>query len=174
MKTILVIGGMARSGKSTSITLLYECFNFPSVSTSVMLDEFILQLQVKFGVEIPTEVEERRKHKIIAAEEILVPIYGRESFACAAAKKIFDIPDRTVVLESIGGEEWKLLQRAISTESHWREENFTIHRFNVKRDSELSGVDKRVPLDNAYTIWNNGSLGDLCDAWENQLQELGL
>ena len=139
-----------------------------------MLDEFILRLEQTFGVQIPTEVEERRKHKITAAEEVLVPVYGRESFACAAAKKIFDIPDRTVVMETIGGEEWNLLQRAIITEAHWREENFKIFRFNVRRDSELSGVDIRVLLENAYEIWNNGSCGDLCDSWEHALQQLGV
>jgi hypothetical protein len=173
MKTILAVGGMSRSGKSTSLAFL-KTLGIPTVSTSVLLDQVIENLSGSFNLSIPSDVEQRRRHKIKIAEDVLVPVFGREMFAGTAARHIFQYQSPTVVTETIGGEEFNLLQKAISTEASQKDINYRIFRFNVKKLTELSGVDIRVPLDNAYTITNDGSVQDLYDTWLDQLIKLGI
>jgi hypothetical protein len=171
MKTILAIGGMPRSGKSSSLQFL-QAQGIPTFSTSVLLDKFIKALETTFRIPIPSPVEERRKHKIAAAEEVLVPIFSRQVFANQAGKELMECESKLVVVETIGGEEWKELQKAIAAQSMALPKNYQIFRFNVTRESQLEGVDIRKPLENAYDVSNNGTLEQLENKWHSILTHL--
>jgi hypothetical protein len=172
MKTILVIGGFAQSGKSSSLQFL-RTQGIPTFSTSVLLDKFIEALETTFGIPIPSPVEERRKHKIAAAEEVLVPIFSRQVFANQAGKDLMECESELVVVETIGCEEWKELQKAIAAQSMALSKNYQIYRFNVTRESQLEGVDIRKPLENAYEVSNNETLERLDNKWKFILTLLG-
>ena len=150
---------------SSSLKLL-QGQGIPTFSTSVLLDRFIVALETTFGVPIPTTVEERRKHKIAAAEEVLVPIFSRQVFANQAGKDLMECESELVVVETIGGEEWKELQKAIAAQSMALGKNYQIYKFNVTRKSQLTGVDIRKPLERAYEVQNNGTLEQLDNKWK--------
>lgn len=164
MKHILAIGGKAQSGKSSTVKIL-RSLGVPVVSTSELLDEFLTRLKIHYGIDQGSTVEETRQLKIKAAERVLVPTFGREVFANTAARMIFKHPESMVAIETIGGEEWKLIQKAITLEAAYSETSYTIRRYNLIRDSQLENVDIRELLENARLIKNNGTLDDLYDYW---------
>lgn len=173
MKTILVIGGYSRSGKTSSLSILRN-LGIPYFSTSVLLDNFIESLEREFGVPIPTEVEERRRHKITSAEKVLVPIFGRQIFSVKAAQAAMESEDDVVLIESIGGEEWELMAKAIGNIAYERLMNYRVYRFNVRSEREIPGVDIRQLLNNAVTIQNDGTLDDLAFTWKETLEAMDI
>jgi hypothetical protein len=173
MKTILVMGGFARSGKTSSLSILQN-LGISYFSTSILLDNFIEKLEKEFNIPIPEEVENRRQHKIKAAENVLVPIFGRQVFSITAARAAMEAEDSLVTIESIGGEEWDLIAKAIGDIAYSNMINYRIHRFNVRSKNEKPGVDIRQLLKNATTIQNDGTLEDLANTWKKTLEEMGI
>lgn len=167
------MGGYSRAGKTSSLAILKN-LGITYFSTSILLDNFIESLEREFNIPIPTEVEDRRQHKIAAAEKVLVPIFGRQIFSVTAAKAAMDAEDDVVLIESIGGEEWDLMAKAIGNISHEKYMNYRIYRFNVRSQNEKPGVDIRKLLNNAVTIQNDGTLDDLANTWKETLEAMDI
>ncbi len=98
---------------------------------------------------MPKDHEERRELKIKTAEGVIVPHLGRESLVRAVVRNI-DTSNRIVFIESIGGEEYAMLTSALC-ERYCR----SWDNVNIRRLSELPGIDIRQLLPGARDIWNS-------------------
>jgi hypothetical protein len=165
MRKIIIIGGYARSGKSSSIKII-ESFGIPTISTSVILDNILDSLVPYLKDSVPRISKSennsiykdiRRKKKIWLAEQIICKKLTRQSLIFGVIKKIKDTNSKIIVIESIGGEEYNLL---IGQLSHLSEE-FLIKNVNIRRKTEEPGIDIRELLPNAIDIWNESTLEDL-------------
>lgn len=124
---ILIIGGYARSGKSTFIKMA-RAADISAASTSELLDflcyrvylsllmdwsnetileeDFLDSLSKKSGLVCKDE----RALKIAVAEEVVVPLFGRkEGIVRPTVEYIKQSEDDVFVIESIGGEEFDIL-----------------------------------------------------------------
>ena len=157
-KTIF-IGGLARSGKSSTLEILKK-LGIPCYSTSALLHQTyqkLIEAKLKslkrdFEMYDVNNKAELRQELITLAEDVLVPTFGREIFAHTVIRRANTDPAPIVAVETVGGEEFRLGLEVIKKE--WI-------CWNIRRDSELKGVDLRELLEGAADIWNNGSLQDL-------------
>jgi hypothetical protein len=178
-KWILVIGGYANSGKSTSIEHLSKLV--PVLSTSeklydVTADILINVLGFSYTKEEMKEILKNGKaakilmfnsHEVPAyldisvrdllimiAEKCIVNNLGRQAFSGSV---INDIPEdsQIVAIESIGGEEYKHLKALAEYKG------FNVLPINIRSSGELKGVDIRELLPNAKTIENDGTIEEL-------------
>lgn len=164
MNKIIFIGGYARSGKDETLKIL-ENLGIPCYSTSSLLHKFYhnlysTELIDQFFIPDLTDKPSFRNLLITLAEDVLVPTFGREIFAHTVIRQANLDPAPIVAVETVGGEEFRLGLEVIKKE--WA-------CWNIRRDSELKGVDLRELLDGGVDIWNNGSLSDLCGRIEREL-----
>jgi hypothetical protein len=146
-KNILIICGFARTGKSTLVNELKE-EDWSIASTSQVLDDIcyrllgILDVQdVNFEKKTGTVYSGRyeytpREFKINVAEEVIVPVFGREAIVKASFKGCYS---SNIVCESIGGDELDLLLNYIRR-------NYPaspVLVLNMRSALELKGVDIR-------------------------------
>ena len=148
---ILFIGGYSGSGKSSALGLL-EARGIPCFSTSRILHHLVNTIgtirTLKWNEDSPD-----RERCITLAEAVLVPLLGREVFANAVMKQVQGSTARTVVIETVGGEEYKLFKSL--TKAH------RCTSINLRRDSESPGIDLRKLLPRATNVSNNESLQEL-------------
>jgi hypothetical protein len=165
MRKIIVVGGYARSGKSTSIKII-ESFGIPTTSTSVILDNILDSLVPYLKDWVPSILESendpiykniRRKKKIWLAEQIICKKLTRQSLVFGVIKKIKETNSKIIVVESIGGEEYNLLMEQL----YHLSEEFLIKNVNIRRKTEEPGIDIRELLPNSVDIWNESTLEDL-------------
>ena len=153
--TVIFIGGYSRSGKSSSISILRDKFNIPCLSTSECLHQVKERILDSFPmIPRPTTKEEERTLCITLAESVLVPVYTRYLFGRWVSDQIENHYRKIIVVETIGGEEHDILVSCLDPST-------TYHCWNIRRQSELSGVDIRKLLVGGDTVWNNGTLFDL-------------
>jgi hypothetical protein len=156
MGYVLFISGLARSGKTSTIDYL-KSQGIPCLSTSVLLHQTYQNL-ISTGLLAPNHYwkesnkPQLRKTLITLAEEVIVPVFGRESFAQTVIRQANEYPLPLVAVETIGGEEFKLgLETLEKPYFCW----------NIRREGELKGVDIRELLEEGEDIWNDGSIEDL-------------
>lgn len=163
MSIVLFIGGYARAGKQTALDYL-KSLGIPCYSTSALLHQTyqnlyktgLLQPNLYWGEENKPEL---RRELIVLAEEVLVPVFGREVFSHTVIRQVNLSTASLVVVETIGGEEFKLgLEVLRKPYLCW----------NIRRDEELKGVDIRELLE-GEDIWNNGSIEELHRKIEREL-----
>jgi hypothetical protein len=163
LKTIILVSGYSRSGKSTT-NRLFRSLGVPTFSTSELLDQILDKLSVKLNNYIPSVEESeanidykeiRREKKIWLAEEILVPHIGRESFVYAIMRKVSETTENIIAIESIGGEEGKLF------EDYCIHEKFRVIKVNIRSSKEVAGNDIRKLFNNAITIENASTIVQL-------------
>lgn len=168
-KKLLVIGGYSKAGKTSSINYLENVHGAVVVSTSAMLHAVSSKLNgwnsydidkshpISInGVKYPTY----RDYLIWLAEEVLVPIFGREIFGITAAiRAISGLEDSDlVVVESVGGEEYEFFERHLS---FLDTSDVVKVNVNILRDGRNGGDDLRVPLPNAVNVANDSTREDL-------------
>lgn len=168
-KKLLVIGGYSKAGKTSSINYLENVHGAVVVSTSAMLHAVSSKLNgwnsydidkshpISInGVKYPTY----RDYLIWLAEEVLVPIFGREIFGITAANKaVRGLEDNDlVVVESVGGEEYEFFEKHLSFIDT---SDATKVNINVVREGRNGGDDLRVPLPDAATLTNDSTREDL-------------
>lgn len=159
-KTIICIGGYARSGKTTTIEIL-ESLGVPVFSASRFLHQVVEQAEKALWnpFELYDDVMTDRAKCICMAEEILIPVFGRKLFAHAMYDGAISTPEETVAIETIGGQEFqefKMLARGHRLEC-----------WNVRSEREKSGVDIRQLLPEGQDIWNDGTIAD----WQKQIED---
>lgn len=167
MSKIIFIGGWARSGKSSTLNYL-KTQGIPTYSTSALLHQTyrrLIEAKLKsfkrdFDIYDGNSKAELRQELITLAEDVLVPIFGREIFAHTIIRQANLDPAPIVAVETIGGEEFRLGLEMVEKEYVC---------WNIRRDSELKGVDLRELLEGGVDIWNNGSLSDLSGRIEREL-----
>jgi hypothetical protein len=159
MSKIIFIGGYSRAGKSSTLKILKN-LEIPCYSTSALLHQTYQRLikaklksfKLDYEMYDGNNKAEIRQELITLAEDVLVPTFGREIFAHTVILQANLDPAPIVAVETVGGEEFKLgLEVIEKTHVCW----------NIRRDSELKGVDLRELLEGGVSIWNNGTLDDL-------------
>jgi len=166
-KKIIIIGGYARSGKSTTVRILRNTFNIPCYSTSEVLHQVTNNLLTKtFDRPIPTDVNEKRALCISVAEDALVPVFGRQVFAQAVAAKALSDLSPVVAIESVGGEEYMLLLDCLAGQPYQQ------FNWNLRRTHERAGIDLRKLLPDAIEIWADGSEAKLLTQIGNLLEKV--
>ncbi len=179
MKRIIFLGGYARSGKSTAVTLLRE-MEIPCFSTS----EFLYTVAARIwsiGGSYNTTLQQlkntlpdailwntggltKRQFLIHVAENVIVPSYGRgEGIVKPVMNQALEELDISpiVAIETIGGFEYQQLLACVPDYA-------TYIPVNIRRHTELAGADIRELLPDAVDIWNEGSINDL----ENQIKSI--
>lgn len=159
MSKIIFIGGYARAGKGSTLEILKK-LGIPCYSTSVLLHQTyqrLIKSKLKsfkrdFDMYDGNNKAELRQELITLAEDVLVPTFGREMFAHTVIRQANLDPAPIVAVETVGGEEFRLELEVISKE--WV-------CWNIRRDSELKGVDLRELWEGGVDIWNNGNLDEL-------------
>lgn len=191
---IMVMGGYARSGKSTLLEVIREQVEYPDiavVSTSETLDEHAWHVYLaicsssgrqndftksEFISLLRTKSDgilgfNSRKFKTDVAESIVVPAFGRANgIVRPTFKNMLSYYNRgfNVIIECIGGEEWGIL------EGYLRDCNARYTYFNVRRPGhELSGADIRQLLPTDLELVNDAP--DI-DSWKEKCKDfiLGL
>jgi hypothetical protein len=156
MGVVLFIGGYARTGKSEAISYL-KSQEIPCYSTSDLLHQTYQNLY-EGGLLYPNrywgedEKPELRQELITLAESVLVPVFGREIFSHTVIRQANLSPAPLVVIETIGGEEFKLMGEALQK---------PYLCWNIRREGELKGVDIRELLERGEDIWNDRSIEEL-------------
>ena len=168
MAKILVVGGYARSGKSTLLEASKDVSKelvVSYVSTSQTLDEHAWNIyaaaaascgrRAEFGSEqfislLRSKADgilgfNSRQFKIDVAEKIIVPLFGRDAGIVKPTVdemyKLYSQYARNVIIESIGGEEWEILERYL------KGYQMDYVAFNVRSpEREQPGVDIRQLL----------------------------
>lgn len=161
---IIFIGGYACSGKTSTLEILKK-LGIPCYSTSALIHKVYKELALSgllsskklWGKENKPEL---RECLITLAEDVLVPAFGREIFAHTVIRQANFNPAPVVAVETVGGEEFRLGLKVIEKEYFC---------WNIRRDSELKGVDLRELLEGGIDIWNNGSISDLAGTIEKEL-----
>jgi hypothetical protein len=164
MGIILFIGGYARSGKGEILKYL-KSQNIPCYSTSALLHQTyqnlieagMLDSRCVWGEEDKPKL---RQELITLAESVLVSVFGREIFSHTVIRQANLSPAPLVVVETIGGEEFKLGLEIIQK---------PYLCWNIRREGELKGVDIRELLEGGDDIWNDGSIKDLHCKIEQEL-----
>jgi hypothetical protein len=156
MGIVLFIGGLPRSGKTTTIDYL-KSQGIPCYSTSALLHQTYQNLDITGLLASRRAWDEENKPElrqelITLAESVLVPVFGREVFSHTVIRQANISSAPLVVVETIGGEEFKLMAEVL------RKPYFC---WNIRREGELKGVDIRELLKGAEGIWNDGSLEEL-------------
>jgi NADPH-dependent 7-cyano-7-deazaguanine reductase QueF-like protein len=167
MGKIIFIGGYGRSGKSSTLEIL-KSLDIPCYSTSVLLHQTYRRLveaklksfKLDFNMYDGNNKAEIRQELITLAEDVLVPTFGREIFAHTVIRQANLDPVPIVAVETVGGEEFRLGLEVIEKEYVC---------WNIRRNSELKGVDLRKLLVKGVDIWNNGSISDLSGRIEREL-----
>jgi hypothetical protein len=170
MSAVIFIGGFAQAGKSTAMGILEKEFNLPCFSTSQFLEGITEDCFNFFSDEYfwhEMNKETQRQAKIHMAEKILIPRLGREKAIVAPvislALEELARKKGIVVVETIGGEEHRLMQSILFGEC-W---SILQDNVNIRRKSELPGVDIRELLAPATDIQNDGTKEELTDSlWE--------
>jgi hypothetical protein len=156
MGTVLFIGGYSRTGKSETLKYL-KSQGIPCYSTSALLhqvyqnllDTGMLDAKAIWDEEDKPEL---RRELTTLAEKVLVPVFGREAFSHTVIRQANLSSAPLVVIETIGGEEFKLgLEPLQKPYLCW----------NIRREGELKGVDIRELLEGGEDIWNDGSIEEL-------------
>lgn len=168
MGTIIFIGGFSRSGKSSTLEILKK-LGIPCYSTSALLHQTyqsLIKAKLKsfkrdFNMYDDNNKDELRQELITLAEDVLVPVFGREIFAHTVIRQANLDPAPIVAVETVGGEEFRLGLEVIKEE--WV-------CWNIRRDGELKGVDLRELLDGGVDIWNNGGLEELREEVRRQVR----
>jgi hypothetical protein len=156
MGTVLFIGGFSRAGKSTTIDYL-KSQGIPCYSTSALLHQTYQNLYKSELLDsshywVEDNKPELRQELITLAESVLVPVFGREVFSHTVIRQANLSTAPLVVIETIGGEEFKLgLEVLRKPYLCW----------NIRREGELKGVDIRELLEGGEDTWNDGSVEEL-------------
>lgn len=162
-KKLLVIGGFSETGKSSAISYLEEVYGAEVVSTSGMLHAVSSALNHwdSYGIDKDkaitingVEYSTYRNYLIWLAEEVLVPIFGREIFGISASTKAMKALENKdcVVVESVGGEEYEFFEKHLYS---FDISDVTKVNINLVRDGREGGDDLRQPLPDACTLVNN-------------------
>jgi hypothetical protein len=156
MGVVLFIGGYSRVGKSTTINYL-KSQGIPCYSTSALLHQVYQNLDITGLLSSRRAWDEENKPElrqelITLAESVLVPVFGREIFSHTIIRQANLSTAPLVVIETIGGEEFKLGLEVIKK---------PYLCWNIRRDGELKGVDIRELLEGGEDIWNDGSIEEL-------------
>jgi hypothetical protein len=146
-KNILIICGHAKTGKSALINeLREECWSV--ASTSAVLDELCYQILDVFDIQDIDLVNKKgiidvgryeytpREFKIKIAEQVIVPMFGREAMVEISFK---NCDEYNIVCESIGGEELDILLAYIR--KNYPDSPVLV--LNMRSALELKGVDIR-------------------------------
>jgi hypothetical protein len=166
---IILIGGYARSGKSTSVQLLRDR-GIPCYSTSASLYDTYARLKEVYP-ELhhldPDNKQVSRQRMIALAEEVIVPVFGRESIVMACVKwleQVYEMGHETVAIETIGGNELELLERGLK---YWSQHPlFITAAINIRSDTEEPDADSRRLIESsedyyAAHLWNDGNIARL-------------
>ena len=167
MGEIIFIGGYSRAGKTSTLNYL-KTQGIPTYSTSALLHQTyrrLIEAKLKslkrdFNIYDGNNKAELRQELITIAEDVLVPVFGREIFTHTVIRQANLDPAPIVAVETVGGEEFRLGLEMIKKE--WV-------CWNIRRDNELKGVDLRELLEGGVDMWNNGSVSDLCGRIEREL-----
>lgn len=168
-KKLLVIGGFSKTGKSSAINYLKEVHGAEVVSTSAMLHAVSSAFNHWDSYEIDkddpitingVEYSTYRNYLIWLAEEVLVPIFGREIFGITAAIKAVKALEEKdcVVVESVGGEEYEFFEKHLHS---FDTSDVSKVNINLVREGREGGDDLRKPLPDACTLVNNSSREEL-------------
>ncbi len=159
MKVIVFLGGYARAGKSTAISLLRE-LGYPCFSTSEHLyevaahvlsvisgspPELCLQMLKNYPPDFVIAELGTSKREFLKdlAEKAIVPTIGRYlGIVHPVMSKALTQKRSVVFVESIGGEEQKLQEQFILESSDLTLEH-NVFGINIRRHSEQPGVDIR-------------------------------
>ena len=161
-KKIILIGGYARSGKSSSITIL-EQQGWKIISSSRMIHEFAQRLILMFtGRAIDTHDKEItfldmliRDFLIKLAEDVMMPVFTRAVFTAPMAALAANSPHDLIAIETYGGVEYDFLSKYL------RLEGLTWQNYNIRRQTEEPGIDLRRLLPGGIDIENNSTFDDL-------------
>lgn len=180
-KTIVYLGGYARSGKSSLIEELrnrgYSCF-----STSEILHEVASRFCLSFYLPVffrhKTEkfdlgysffpcIKTGREWLITLAEDVLVPVFGRELFAHTASKRAIACDTPLVFIEAFNNEEQNLMSWYAQNIGNIQQELI----FNIRRDREEPDADSRELLAGAIDIQNTQTIAELVDSLLKKINE---
>ena len=199
-KQLIILSGYARSGKSTFLEVAKD-LDCGVVSTSEILHDFTnllirrllgvridtknksdmttLWFNIKQGVTSRTSIVSWLSRDILIniAENCLVPVFGRDVFGLAAAKKIIHSRHKTLVYEAFNKSECDSMLHFLSSLDGL--DNYEVHVVTIVRDDAEPGVDGRELLRGIYDeqdavksdclISNNWSLEDFEDEVEEYL-----
>lgn len=182
---IVFLGGYSGSGKTQYASPALEQLGYVKASSSDALHQTVQGI-VKVLLDIDIDTYDRKSeflktmchsskcasHKdwsdlrqlnIDIAEEVLIPIFGREIMAFYLVRQMVDCPTKTsVFIETVGGDEFaKTLSFAHILFPEF--ECLTKARINIRRHTEKPGIDLRKLLPDAITVWNEGSYDDLVE-----------
>ncbi len=168
-KELLVIGGFSKTGKTSAISYLEKVHGASVVSTSVMLhavssvlngwDSYSIDKDKAITIN-GVEYSNYREYLIWLAEEVLVPIFGREIFGITAAiQAMRALEDNDcVVVESVGGEEYEFFEKHLHS---FDISDVVKVNINLVREGREGGDDLRQPLPDACTLVNNSDRNNL-------------
>lgn len=157
---IIFVGGFSNAGKTTALDYL-KTHNFYVYSPSVILHQLSDRVcSYLLGQEPIKDREEKRKLNITLAEDILIPVCGRDLFPTIVINRVLDDiyqrDRKLIVIETIGGEEYSIMLDIL--DGHYGE--FDIYSWNIRRVEERPGVDIRKLIKDATNVWNDSSLSD--------------
>ena len=152
--TLILIYGYAKSGKTTLLREL-RLKNYQVVSTSVELDYVVCEYYnlPRYFVEVLPRKKDHilqeysgddeitcRELKMLLADEIIIPKYGRGFLAKRALANQYNsfIKHKLLFFETVGGEE------ALITKDIWlKYYGNKVVDINIRRNSEKPGIDLR-------------------------------
>lgn len=160
MQKLIIICGYSNVGKTWVLDDLQRR-GHQILSTSKVLDDFTARLvKIVDGSDIQKTIQQLltkqgtvlnqppRQLKINLAENLIVPVFGREAIVQAALKKISLASEGLVFFESIGGEELILLVRSI--DKTYKSCDYQI--LNLRHVDEKPGVDIRELAGEGQTV----------------------
>ena len=173
MINLVIYSGYANSRKTNTINPILRELGYTVFSTSDVLSDivdnyfkafydtnfdsqdknssYIFELEKTYN-ESTYQVRKcelsRRELKIKFAEEVLIPIFGRELLARQVADRAKEVLDNNqlAAIETIGGDEFDCLI------DNLRGYLFDVRFFNARHKDELPGVDIRELLDNSHDV----------------------
>ena len=188
-KKVIILSGYARSGKTTFLNVAKD-LGCETVSTSAILHEFTKRLaRYVLGINNLDTTDKRYPkilqyafrqnggkllHNIVShtsrdllitvAEKCLVPVFGRDVFGLATAKRIKRSSADVAIYEAFNREECDAMLHFLDLQ----EGDYELYMMTVRSPKEQGGVDKRDLLHGEYptlmqhddVIENDGTIED--------------